>query len=619
MIFDTLKQIRLCDGILASRQKTGRKATIDANLRFLNETGRMRAFKLDWKPGDECMPHIFWDSDTAKVMEGMALALLNEYDPVLAARLDEMVDQVISAQQPDGYLNTYFTTVEKNSPERRWSNLFNEHELYCAGHLIEAAVAHFEATGNRKFLDTMCRYADCIARGFGRAPGQKRGYPGHEEIELALVKLYRVTGEKRYLELAEYFIDERGTEPNYFVENEKVPVSALENRQAHIPVREQKTAVGHAVRAAYLYCGMADVAAETGDDELAAVTRRLFENMTQKRMYITGGIGSTPAGEAFTGDYNLPNDTAYTESCAAISVIFLAKRLLERYGESKYADVIERVLYNNALSGINLAGTAFFYSNPMQLDESSALVSEWQFRSRQEWFGCSCCPTTYCRFLPQLGTFCYTLRADLLRVDIPAAAVIDMPDFAAEITGSYPFGGDVEIRIRRGGDFTLAVRIPAWSPRVTLRINGEAVAPETHNGYWQCRRRWNPGDVVALELEITPRLVYAHARVASNAGRAAVMSGPVVYCLESTDNPGILLPTVKLPAKLQFRAKTVAGLPEGTVAFTAQARAVKNVPPTGELYTEQAPLYEETEVCFIPYALWQNRGESMMQTFVLAE
>ena len=364
-----LAAIQLHDSVFAPRQKTGHDVTIPSCLKRCRETGRIDAFRLQWKKGDPNPPHVYWDSDVAKVLEGMAEMLMIHPDPAMEKELDELVDLIVSAQRDDGYLNVHFTVVE---PEKRWSNLGDWHELYCAGHLIEAAVAHFQATGSRKFLDAMCRYADYIASVFGPAPGQKRGYPGHEEIELALVRLYRTTGETRYLNLAKYFIDERGADPNYFSETEKsIPRDFLSNRQAHKPVREQEQAVGHAVRAVYLYCGMVDVAVETRDCVLLNAAIRLFDNLSRRRMYITGGIGSTSIGEAFTTDFGLPNDTAYAESCAAIGLAMFAKRLLDVTNEGKYADVLERVLYNNALSGISLSGDEFFYVNLLEVNDAT--------------------------------------------------------------------------------------------------------------------------------------------------------------------------------------------------------------------------------------------------------
>lgn len=613
MIADTLRQIELADRVLASRQLTGRRSTIPDCIEKCRSTGRLRAFELKWRPGDPDQPHIYWDSDVAKVLEGMAWSLLVFPDPKLEAQLDRLVELIVSAQQPDGYLNTHFTLV---APDKRWTNLNHDHELYCAGHLIEAAVAHFEATGKRTFLDAMCRYADLIAAKFGRAPGQIRGYPGHEELELALVKLYRATGEKRYLELAKYFIDERGTEPNYFTTVEGFSPSKLANVQADVPVRRQTAATGHAVRALYLYCGIADVAAETGDAELQQLVERLFDNLSEKRMYITGGVGSTPVGEAFTYDFALPNDTAYAESCAAMALVLFAKRLLDATGKRKYAEVMERALYNNALSGLSLDGTHFFYANPLEVNDTTRELMNIG-RVRQEWFNCSCCPTSYCRFLPQLGRFCASVGKDGLRIDIPAAMRIDTPEFAAELSGNYPYSGDVALTIRRGGDFEVALRIPEWCREFSVRLNGKDATASVSDGYWKSKRLWQSGDRVELSLKIEAELRFADPRVPADAGRAAIQRGPLVYCVESADNPGKRLHSLRIPAAPKFRETAAADLPEGTVALRFAARH-EVTPPAGAFPT-RAPEYADCEAVAIPYALWQNRGAGAMQVFLLRD
>ena len=613
MLSDSLKQITLTDRVLAPRRKTGRSATIPECIRKCRDTGRLHAFELKWRPGDPDKPHVYWDSDVAKVMEGMALSLINAPDPQLTKQLDEMVDLVVSAQQPDGYLNTHFTLVE---PENRWTNLHHDHELYCAGHLIEAAVAHFEATGKRKFLDAMCRYADLIAANFGRAPGQMRGYPGHEELELALVKLYGATGEKRYLKLAKYFIDERGTEPNYFTTVEGLSASKLENLQADKPVLEQTAATGHAVRAMYLYTGVADVAAATNDAELWKLAERIFDDLAERRMYITGGIGSSPQGEAFTHDFALPNDTAYAESCAAMALVQLAKRLLDATGKRKYAEVMERALYNNALSGISLDGRRFFYANPLEVNDTTRELMNLG-RVRQEWFSCSCCPTSYCRFLPQLGRFCAAVTPETLRIDIPAAMRVETPRFAVELTGGYPYSGDVALTIRRGGEFEAALRIPEWCRKFAVKLNGADATTAVSDGYWRMKRQWIPGDRVELSLEIRAELRFADPRVPADAGRAAIQRGPLVYCVEGADNPGVRLHSLRLPPCPEFRETGVAGLPDGTVALRFSARG-DTARPDGA-FSLRGPEYAPCEVIAIPYALWQNRGAGAMQVFLLCE
>ena len=604
-----LKHIRLNDAVFAPRQETNWKTTIPSCIRRCEETGRLKAFKLQWKEGDPDMPHIYWDSDVAKVLEGMAASLQIHPDPELEKQLDELVELVIGAQQPDGYLNTHFTVTEQN---KRWTNLHDWHELYCAGHLMEAAVAHYEATGKRNFLDAMCRYADYIDSVFGRGPGRKRGYPGHEEIELALVKLYHVSGEKRYLELARYFVEERGTEPNYFVTAEKFPEAGLKNRQAHKPVREQTEADGHAVRAVYLFAGLADIAGETSDPALLECAERLFRNIVQRRMYITGGIGSTQVGEAFTQDFDLPNATAYTESCAAIGLALFAKRLLDITGKREYADVLERILYNNGLSGISLQGDTFFYANPLEINDTF-MERGHIYSTRQKWFFCSCCPTNYCRFLPRLGLFCADAAPDRLRIDIPAAMEISRPEYAVEVTGKYPYDGRIGIKIKKGGDFMLSVRIPAWSRKHEILLNGKSINA-SEDGYWTSKRVWQTGDEITLILKMVPEVVYADPRVPADIGKAAIQRGPVVYCLESTDNSGILLHSARIPAHPEFTLKQAEGLPEGTLALQFRGEAVK--PSDGPLYGTNPPVYEAVELCAIPFALWQNRSKADMQVFL---
>lgn len=604
-----LKHIRLNDAVFAPRQEINRKVTIPSCIRRCEETGRLKAFKLQWKEGDPDMPHIYWDSDVAKVLEGMAASLLIHPDPEMEKNLDELVALVIGAQQSDGYLNTHFTVTEQ---DKRWTNLHDWHELYCAGHLMEAAVAHFQATGKRDFLDAMCRYADYIDSLFGREDGKKRGYPGHEEIELALVKLYHASGEKRYLELARYFVEERGTEPNYFVTEENFPSSTLKNRQAHKPVREQTEADGHAVRAVYLFAGLADIAGETSDPALLECAERLFRNIVQRRMYITGGIGSSQVGETFTRDFDLPNATAYAESCAAIGMAFFAKRLLDITGKCEYADVLERVLYNNGLSGISLQGDTFFYANPLEVNDTFFDRGH-IFSARQKWFDCSCCPTNYSRFLPRLGLFCADAAPDRLRIDIPAAMEISLPEYAVEVTGKYPYDGKICVRIKRGGDFTLSVRIPSWCRSHAVLLNGKAVDASA-GGYWTSKRVWQAGDEISLDLAMEPVVVYADPRVPADIGKAAVQRGPVVYCLESPDNPGILLHSARIPAHPEFALKPAKGLPEGTVALQFHGEAVKR--SDGPLYGTNPPVYETVQLCAIPFALWQNRGKSSMQIFL---
>lgn len=601
-----IRNVKITDKIFSHGIMANHESTIPSSIRRCYETGRIDAFKLEWKEGMENKPHIFWDSDVAKVLEGMAYALMLRPDVELEKELDELVDLIISAQQPDGYLNSHFTVTET---ENRWKYLHWAHELYCAGHLMEAAVAHFRLTGKRKFLDCMCRYADYIASVFGCEEGQIRGYPGHEEIELALCRLAEASGNKKYYNLAKFFVDERGQNPNYFVEKEDVQVNTLINLQAHKPVREQTEAVGHAVRAVYLYSGMADVAAETNDVELLSVCEKLFENIRNKRMYITGGIGSTRHSEAFEADYILPNDTAYAESCAAIGLIFFARRMMNITGQGKYADVMERSLYNGALSGISLAGDEFFYVNPLEINENSK-DSGHIARERQKWFGCSCCPTNYCRFLPQIASFIWSENQTELRLNIPVAS-----EYAGKVivSGAYPYDGKIEITFTSRAEYAFSVRIPSWCKNFELMFNGKKLEENLKDGYITLRRTWERGDVLSLNLDMPVRIIRANRMLVSDAGKLAIMRGPLVYALESIDNKSPLS-SLMISRKQDFKLITPDGLPSETVAVSGDAyyEAVAD----DELYSDNETNLEKCTFTAIPYALWQNRGESNMSVWI---
>jgi len=595
--------IHLQDTFLAPRQELGRSVTIPASLARCEETGRLAAFKLNWKPGDPNAPHIYWDSDVAKVLEGMARASALFGDETLESRLDELVKLVLSAQQKDGYLNTHFTVVE---PENRWKNLFDWHELYCAGHLIEAAVARFEASGKRDFLDAMCRYADLIWKEFG--PSGRKGYPGHEELELALVKLYRATGTDRYLELAKLFIDRRGTEPNYFLSEDSPDLARrdLENRQAHRPVRDQHEATGHAVRAVYLYSGMADVAYETGDRVLMERCEELFDDLTGKKMYITGGIGCRLPGEGLGGAYELPLNRAYAESCAAMGLVQFAVRMLKYTGKMKYADVAERLICNGAISGLSLSGDRFFYANPHSCSREFRAIAH-LCRTRQPWHNTSCCPTSYCRFLPQLGDFCYRAGKGCLHVDIPASARIETPDFSVSVVSGWPWIGNARVTVEKG-TCELKIRIPDWCGE-DFRFS----LPGTVSGRcWSPEKALGEGEILELDFGLRAELIFPDCRIPSTRGMAAIRRGPLIYCVESPDCTDFAPGEIRLPENIRFSETEKPDLPAGTVALRGAAliEGAKDV-----LYSCGKPEYREAEITAIPYALWQNRGDAEMELF----
>ena len=602
----TVGKIQLDDSYLAPRVAANHTDTIPASVRFSYETGRVDAFTLSWKPGMPKEPHVFWDSDVAKVVEGMAYdLLLHPQDKKLSAELDKIVSLIISAQQPDGYLNCHFTVSE---PENRFKHLQWAHELYCCGHLIEASIAHFQATGDRKFLDCMCRYADYVDSVFGRGKGKKRGYPGHEEIELALCKLADITGKKKYFKLAQYFIEERGRKPNYYVANEGAREADLQNIQADVTVRERKDAVGHSVRMMYLACGMADVAAKTDDAELLDRCRDIFNSVSQKRMFITGGIGSTQHGEAFEHDYKLINLLSYSESCASMGLVWFAQRMHNITGDGAYIDVLERALYNGALAGISLSGDRFFYMNPLRSSVDSPFA-----RERVDWFWCSCCPTNFCRFLPQIGSFIWSESENEVRLNIPAASRYQSNGRAISVSGGYPYDGNITIEFASSGTFIFSLRIPGWCKKASVKLNGKTVAVKPVNGYLTFDRTWTANDKISLSLDLPVLALRAHSRVDDDAGKVALVRGPLVYALESTDNGG-LLHNLVLDTEKPFGLTTVKGLPEGTVAVSASA--VETVRPGNELYSSVKPRRKPRAIKAIPFALWQNRGLSEMEVWI---
>ena len=507
-----LSDVEIRDAFWAPRRDTVRTVTLDHQYRQLVDTGRLDALRLTWKPGDRPEPHIFWDSDVAKWIEAASYSLVTDPDPELEARVDEAIRLLSGAQQPDGYLNTYFTVVR---PDRRFTDLRDAHELYCAGHLIEAAVAHVQATGKKTLLDIACRYADLIGRVFGTGPGQLPGYDGHEEIELALVKLAAVTGEQRYLVLARYFVDQRGTEPYFFDEEQRRrgdggyfadhfrdrdehPEEAREYLQAHVPVRDQDVAVGHSVRAMYLYSAMADLAATDTDAALRAATLRLWDSVTERRMYVTGGIGSSAHNEGWTTDFDLPNETAYAETCAAIGLVLWSARMAAGERDGRYLDVLERALYNGVISGISARGTEFFYDNPLA---SNATVH------RKQWFGVACCPPNLARLLMSLGGYVYARTGTQFIVNLfiagSARAEIDGVPVRLHQRGDYPWDGRMSFTIDADTDvsFDLMLRVPGWVDAATATVNGQPVAADPERGYLHMLRTWRAGDEVVLDLD----------------------------------------------------------------------------------------------------------------------
>lgn len=624
-------RIQIHDGFWGERLRVNREITLPIEYKQCKETGRIDAFRLNWKPGNPASPHIYWDSDVAKWVEAASYSLSTHPDPRLAKQLDHVIELIGAAQQPDGYLNVYFTVVE---PEKRWSNLRDNHELYCAGHLMEAAVAHYHATGRRTLLDVMCRYADYIESVFGRGRGQRRGYDGHEEIELALVKLFRATGREKYLRLAKYFVDERGQSPHYFDKEAKARGKGVDSHhhggydcyQAHLPVRAQKTAEGHAVRACYLYAGMADVAAETGDGELLAACRTIWRNVVEKRMYIHGGIGSTRFGERFTIDYDLPNEEAYAETCASIALVFFAHRMLQSECDSRYSDVIERALHNGILSGVSLDGTRFFYDNHLASLPAVHRFTGQKPPVRQEWFGCACCPPNLARLLASLGRYVYSQTDTVLFVHLfvnsRAEILLGGRQVSVIQTTRYPFDEDVNIELSPASPavFTVGIRVPGWCKEARVAVNGVPVDPTSslRKGYLRLRRRWQKGDRIELHLAMPVERVEAHPSVRHNGGRVALQRGPVVYCLEEKDN-GKDLHDILLPRNAPLRVqKDSSGPLKGIPVIVGKALRRDMGPWKGSLYRASQSEFLPCTIRAIPYFLWANRGAGEMLTWIRA-
>lgn len=612
-------KVDLRDSFWAPRQAINRLSTLPHIGRQCEKTGRFAAWDMNWRPGEPQKPHLFWDSDVMKWVEAASDSLALHYDTSLDEQLDHLIAKVACAQMPDGYANSHFISVE---PDKRWVNLRDYHELYCAGHLIEAAVAHHMATGKTSLLDIARKYADHIEIQFGREVGKKRGYCGHEEVELALIKLYRTTREPRYLRLAKYFVDERGQEPHYYDQEAQSrgedPASYYfgdySYLQAHKPVREQTEVVGHAVRAMYLYSAMADLAAETNDAELLSVCQQLFRQLISKRLYITGGIGSSAKNEGFTEDYDLPNENAYAETCAAIGLAFWSHRMLMLTGSRQYADVLERVLYNGVASGVSLDGQRFFYTNP--------LFSRGETH-RQEWYDCACCPPNIARLMASVGGYFYAHDETGLSVHLfgenEAQMEIDGREVVVRQQTSYPWSGTVKIEIfpQEPMDMTVRVRLPSWCNHWDFRINNEPAVQNLKNGYLHLRREWKKADQVLLTMAMPVQNFYAHPNMTELSGRAAISRGPLIYCLEGVDHDTKALDhlTVPIDDRSLWLVEHNREFLGGATVLHGQGEVVKTTGWGNELYRSTFPGTEPAKITAVPYCVWDNRSPGEMRVW----
>ncbi len=578
---------------------------------------------------------VFQDSDIAKWLEAVGYSLQTHPDKKLEEIADEIIDIIEKAQQPDGYLDTYFIIKE---PEKRWKNLHECHELYVAGHMMEAAVAYYNATGKRKLLDVMCRFADYIDLVFGPEPGKIKGYDGHQEVELALVKMYEATGNEKYLKLSKFFIDERGKTPNFFTKEweevrmgysywtkTKVPTPELEYNQAHKPVREQEVAIGHAVRAVYMYTAMADLARETGDQSLVDACSRLWNNMVNRQMYITGGVGSTHHGEAFSFDYDLPNDTIYAETCASIGLIFFAHRMLQIEPHGKYADVMERALYNTVLSSMSRDGRHFFYVNPLEVwpDASEKNPGKRHVKPvRQKWFGCACCPPNVARLLTSLNQYIYSYNKNTVYAQLyiggEAEIQLESGKILLKQENRYPWEGGIRFTVAScsAGEVTLALRIPAWCKNWTVAVNGKRIESiEIENGYALITDCWKAGDQIELDLELSVDLIQANPKVRANAGKVAVQRGPLVYCFEQTDN-GDNLSALTLDLNSEFISHEDSSVLERAIFLKAKGMRSNAGDNEDELYMLYNPNEKAVELIAVPYFMWGNRDPGEMLVWI---
>ena len=595
--------VKVDGGFWGQRLQASREVTVPLAFSKCEETGRYRNFENAAHPSDTI--HVggfsFDDTDVYKTIEGASYLLQTFPDIKLKNYIDSVLVIVAGAQEPDGYLYTARTMNPKHPHEwagpKRWEKVEElSHEFYNLGHMLEAAVAHYQATGQRNFLDIAIRYADCVIREVGPNPGQVVRVPGHQIAEMGLAKLYLATGDKKYLDQAKFFLDYRGKTEHRDPYN-----------QTHLPVLEQKEAVGHAVRATYMYAGMADVAALTGDQGYIHAIDTIWDNIVSKKMYITGGIGSTNDGEAFGANYELPNATAYNETCAAIGMVYVNHRLFLLHGDSKYYDVLERTLYNGLISGVSLEGDAFFYPNPLEVKKERKY-------QRQAWFGCACCPSNISRFIPSLPGYVYAVKDNDVYVNLFMGNTSTLQVNGKPVTlkqeTAYPYSGEVKLVIEEANQpFTMKVRIPGWArneampsdlyafadglqSQYSVKINGEVIKTELQQGYCSISRDWKTGDVVELSLDLQPRLVKANNQVEADRGRVAVQCGPIVYCAESPDN------------EQSIGSITLNGLTQLKVEWQPEKLHGIN-----QIVTDNG-------VTLIPYYAWAHRGVSDMEVWI---
>jgi DUF1680 family protein len=570
-----------------ARIETMRQATLPHNLRECEQTGRIANFDRAARgETGEFKGFFFNDSDTYKVLEGAAYLLSLQRDAELEKTCDAIIARIAAAQRPDGYLYTYY--MIRGEMDKRWSKEKDMHETYCAGHLIEAAVAYQQATGKRNLLDVAIKLADHIDGVFG--PGKKHDPPGHEEIELALVKLWHATGNDKYLKLAEFFIDQRG--------HTQGRATNHDYDQDHLPVRDQRDIAGHAVRAMYLYSGCADIAAITGDASMLDALDAVWHDVVDRKMYLTGGVGPSAKNEGFTIPYDLPNDSAYAETCASVGMALWNQRMALLHGDAKYADIVEREMYNGLLSGVSLSGDKFFYVNPL------ASVGK---HHRQSWFDCACCPPNVLRWIPTVGGNAYGTASDgAIYVNQYNSGSATVGDVKISQETKYPWDGRVKLTMDPGAsarESALRLRVPGWCDGATVTLNGKPIPDlRIDKGYARIDRMWQAGDAIELNLPMPIRRVYADPHVKADVGRVALMRGPIVYCLEGADNPNGHVRNLVLPKDAQLRAESRPDLLGGVTVIRGNALAL----------VDDARTTQPIEFTAIPYYAWDNRTPGEM-------
>ena len=642
-----LTKVKINNGFWKKRKDLNISSSFFAILNSFEKSGRIRALTNENTSSEK--PHIFWESDLAKLMEGAFFSMQQEKNKNLKNKCDNIIKKIINNQEDNGYLNFFFKFHE---PENKFTNLRDRHELYCAGHLLESAIEHSKATEENHFLNSIEKYIDHIIDTFGREDGQKRGYPGHQEIELALVKAYEYTNKKKYLDLATYFIEERGnTDSNhkhYFInENEilkknsqkldysKLPSNLrdfvdfylakdksvfkdLEYWQAHKEPINQNTAEGHSVRALYMFTAMADLARINNNKDLLKTCKLLWRNIVDKRMYIHSGVGSAHIGERFSFDYDLPNDMAFAETCATIALIYFANRLSKIEINSEYADIIENSFYNLILASTSQDGKGFFYDNYLECNPGYLHFQDRRHGIRDEYHICSCCPPNIARLIASMDIYIYNTYQKSLVVDQYISSELDLSDKEQGLkiiqTSEFPYKGYSEIKILNSNNKETIIyfRIPSWDQKTKIIINGEEINYKTFNGYAKIYRKWKAGDKIELKFDFTPRFVRTNPNVRYNIRKASIFRGPILYCLEEIDN-GKNLNRFVIDSNNSFNEKEDKINSENIISLSINGSKFDD---TNELYIKDKPKLSDAHLKFIPYYLWSNRGENEMLVWV---